>query len=58
MTGNRNGVTSVLLQYDEKDDSDGHFVVFNVYAAEKQSTEFLVSLVETGHGKVVDGIIA
>lgn len=53
VTGNRNGVTSVLLQYDERDDSDGHFVVFNVYAAEKQSTEFLVSLVETGAATVV-----
>ena len=51
--GNLNGVSAVLAQYDQRAGSDGHFVVFDIPAAGKQSSEFLGTLVRTGHATVV-----
>lgn len=48
VTGNQEGITSVLLQYNEASGSDGHFVVFDVPAAQAQSSAFLGSLAATG----------
>ncbi|MCP4250231.1 MAG: hypothetical protein GY778_24570, partial [bacterium] len=44
VTGNQNGVTSVLVQYAEFPDEDGHFVLFDVAEAQRQSSRFLGSL--------------
>jgi hypothetical protein len=54
VTGNLDGTTVVLLQYEETGDSDGHFVVFDVPAAEIQSAEFLGTLAATGEATLVD----
>jgi pimeloyl-ACP methyl ester carboxylesterase len=48
VTGNQDGVTSVLLQYEEASGSDGHFVVFDLPAARTQSAEFLGSILRNG----------
>lgn len=48
VAGNQGGVTSVLLQYAERSGSDGHFVVFDVPAAEAQLAGFLGSLAADG----------
>lgn len=48
VTGNRYGVTAVLLQYEQAPGEDGHFVVFDVPAAQYQSSYFLGSLARTG----------
>jgi predicted esterase len=53
ITENDNGVTAVLAQYTKRTGSDGHFVVFEVPAAEKQAAEFLGTLAATGHATVV-----
>lgn len=45
--------TAVLAQYKQKANSDGHFVVFEVPAAEKQSAQFLGTLAATGTATVV-----
>jgi hypothetical protein len=54
VTGNVDGTTVVLLQYEESAGSDGHFVVFDVPAAETQSAEFLGTLAQTGTATLVD----
>lgn len=54
VTGNIDGTTVVLLQYQETSGSDGHFVVFDVPAAEIQSAEFLGTLAATGEATLVD----
>ena len=53
VTGNRNGVTAALLQYNQDGSSDGHFVIFDLSDGRKQSSEFLISLAETGAATVV-----
>jgi hypothetical protein len=45
--------TIVLAQFNQAGTSDGHFVLFNVPAARKQSSEFLGTLPATGHATVV-----
>jgi dienelactone hydrolase len=54
VTGNLDGTTVVLLQYAETPGSDGHFVVFDVPAAQRQSARFLGSLAETGTATLVE----
>lgn len=54
VTNNLDGTTVVLLQYTAPSDSDGHFVIFDVPAAETQSAEFLGTLVTTGEATVVE----
>jgi len=44
VSDNRGEATAVLLQYPESDDSDGHFVLFDVEEARRQSIQFLSSL--------------
>lgn len=51
VTGNLNGTTAVVIQY-EATDSDGHFVVFDVAQARRQSTQFLSTLASTGTATV------
>jgi hypothetical protein len=51
--GNLGGATAVLAQYDMVPGSDGHFVVFEVPAAETQSAQFLGTLAATGTATVV-----
>lgn len=53
ITDNDRGVTAVLAQYNKHIGSDGHFVVFEVPSAEKQSAQFLGTLAATGHATVV-----
>ena len=53
VTHNRSGVTAVLAQYTMAPGSDGHFVVFEVPAAMKQSASFLGTLASTGQATVV-----
>jgi pimeloyl-ACP methyl ester carboxylesterase len=53
VTGNVNGSTAVLAQYVMAPGSDGHFVVFDIAAARKQSSDFLGTLAATGHATVV-----
>ncbi|HTJ44869.1 MAG TPA: alpha/beta hydrolase [Kofleriaceae bacterium] len=50
---NLNGVTVVLLQYDQAGANDGHFVIFDVPAAETQSSQFLGTLSATGTATLV-----
>jgi hypothetical protein len=50
---NRAPVTAVLAQYNQKAGSDGHFVVFDIAAAQQQSSQFLGTLAATGHATVV-----
>jgi hypothetical protein len=52
-TGNLGGVTAVLAQYPAAEGSDGHFVVFDVPAAQVQSAQFLGTLASTGQATVV-----
>ncbi|HEU5061114.1 MAG TPA: hypothetical protein VFU21_31500 [Kofleriaceae bacterium] len=42
------GATGVLLQYDEAEGSDGHFVIFDREDARQQSTQFLATEVADG----------
>ena len=53
ISGNLNGATAVLAQYKQKAGSDGHFVVFEITAAEQQSAQFLGTLAQTGVATVV-----
>jgi len=53
ITGNDGTATAVLAQYKMKAGSDGHFVVFDIPSAEKQSAEFLGTLAATGKATVV-----
>jgi hypothetical protein len=53
VTDNLDGDTVVLAQYDAAAGSDGHFVVFDVPAAQTQSAEFLGTLAATGTATVV-----
>ena len=47
------GATGVLLQYDEAEGSDGHFVIFDLEDARQQSTQFLATEVADGVATVV-----
>jgi predicted esterase len=53
VTANQGGFTSVFLQYDAGA-GEGHFVVFDVAAARKQSAEFLGSLARDGRATLVE----
>ncbi|MBA3818709.1 MAG: hypothetical protein H0X17_07440 [Deltaproteobacteria bacterium] len=53
-TGNVNGATAALAQYKQRTGSDGHFVVFDIPAAERQAAEFLGTLARTGTATVVE----
>jgi hypothetical protein len=53
VTDNLTAGTVVLAQYDEAAGSDGHFVVFDVPAAQTQSAQFLGTLAATGTATVV-----
>jgi hypothetical protein len=53
VTGNLNGRTAVFLQYTAVPGSDGHFVVDDVPAAQRQHVEFLRSLAATGEATLV-----
>lgn len=53
VTGNQDGITSVLLQYDEAAGSDGHFVLFDVPAGQQQSADFLGTLASDGVPTIV-----
>jgi predicted esterase len=53
ITGNLGGATVVTAQYKQAGASDGHFVVFDVAAARKQSSKFLGTLAATGQATVV-----
>jgi hypothetical protein len=53
ITNNVGSVTAVLAQYKQAGASDGHFVVFDVGSARKQSSQFLGSLASTGQATVV-----
>ena len=53
ITGNVDAVTAVLAQYKQKAGSDGHFVVFDIAAAQQQSSQFLGTLARTGQATVV-----
>jgi hypothetical protein len=53
IVGNRGDATWVVAQYDEALDSDGHFVVFDVPAAERQTIEFLRTMAADGQATVV-----
>lgn len=48
VTGNMAGKTVVLAQYDELTGSDGHFVAFEVPAAQIQWSDFFVTAAATG----------
>ncbi|MBV8759189.1 MAG: hypothetical protein JO257_18015, partial [Deltaproteobacteria bacterium] len=50
---NLNGATAVLAQYNQQQGSDGHFVVFDIPAAQTQSAQFLGTLARTGTATVV-----
>lgn len=50
---NLDGATAVLAQYNQQPGSDGHFVVFDIPAAQTQSSQFLGTLVRTGTATVV-----
>jgi pimeloyl-ACP methyl ester carboxylesterase len=53
ITNNVGSVTAVLAQYKQAGSSDGHFVVFDVGSARKQSSQFLGTLAATGQATVV-----
>lgn len=53
VTANSGTVTSVLAQYKEAQDSDGHFVAFDIPAARLQSILFLKTLFDSGQATVV-----
>jgi predicted esterase len=54
VTGNAGAATAVLLQYEENVGSDGHFVLFNVDWAQRQSIQFLSTLSQFGSATVVN----
>ena len=53
ITNNMGAATNVLAQYNAPPGDDGHFVVFDVYAARQQSSKFLGTLAATGQATVV-----
>jgi predicted esterase len=53
ITGNAGAVTSVLVQYNELEGSDGHFVAFDIEAAKVQSAQFLKTLFDNGQATLV-----
>lgn len=53
VTDNLDGVTAVLVQYNAHTGSDGHYVVFDVPAAMKQSRKFLGTLATDGQATLV-----
>ena len=53
ITNNVNGATAVLAQYNQQPGSDGHFVVFDIPAAQTQSSQFLGTLATSGTATVV-----
>jgi len=53
VAGNLDGATAVLLQYQAPPDADGHYVVFDVAAAQVQSARFLGTLATTGKATLV-----
>jgi len=53
ITDNAGTATAVLAQFNMKPGSDGHFVVFEVPTAEKQSADFLGTLAAAGQATVV-----
>jgi hypothetical protein len=53
LTGNFDGATVVTAQYRAPGTRDGHFVVFDVPAARKQSSKFLGTLAASGQATVV-----
>ena len=53
ITGNLNGATAVLAQYQQEAGSDGHFVVFDLPAARNQAAKFLSTLATTGQATLV-----
>ncbi|MGE0870319.1 MAG: hypothetical protein AB7P03_17265 [Kofleriaceae bacterium] len=54
VTDNVGGATVALAQYAQHPDSDGHFVVFDVPAAQRQAAAFLGSLARTGQATVIE----
>lgn len=53
ITANAGTVTSVLTQYQEAEGSDGHFVVFDIAAAEQQTVQFLKTFFDSGTATLV-----
>ncbi len=53
ITNNLDGATAVLAQYNQQPGSDGHFVVFDIPAAQTQSAQFLGTLAGSGAATVV-----
>jgi hypothetical protein len=53
ITNNMGSVTAVLAQYKQAGSNDGHYVVFDVAAAQKQSSQFLGTLASSGQATVV-----
>ena len=53
ISNNAGGVTAVLGQYKSAPGSDGHYVVFDIPAANHQSAAFLGTLARTGTATVV-----
>lgn len=50
---NVNGVTAALSQFKQRPGSDGHFVSFDIPAAQRQTSQFLGTLANTGTATVV-----
>ena len=53
MSGNLGGKTGVFLQYTAPAGEDGHFVVFDVTAAQRQHAKFLGTLAQMGVATLV-----
>ncbi len=53
ITNNVNNTTAVLAQYNMRPGSDGHFVVFDIPAAQQHAAKFLGTLARTGQATVV-----
>ncbi len=53
VTNNLDGKTAVFLQYDQDPSSDGHFVVFDIPAAQRQHASFLGTEARDGHAILV-----
>jgi hypothetical protein len=53
ISDNLGSATAVLAQYKQAGTSDGHFVVFDVASARKQSAQFLGTLAANGQATVV-----
>ncbi|HEY4056155.1 MAG TPA: hypothetical protein VGM39_06075 [Kofleriaceae bacterium] len=53
ISGNLNGATAVLAQFNMQPGSDGHFVVFDIQRAKTQADSFLGTLSSTGTATVI-----